>query len=129
MTSRGAGGDDRRILPGRAGQRHAAWNREALEPNLADADKVELGGALIHHVARDQHLARGGAGADTVKAGAGKDTLDGGPGKDTLDGGAGNDTITAKDGKRDVVRCGKGSDTVRADRKDKLTGCEVVKRR
>ena len=78
-------------------------------------------------VGNDRHF--GGAGADTVTAGAGKDMLDGGAGKDTLDAGAGNDTIKAKDGKRDVVRCGKGRDTVRADRSDKLTGCEVVKRR
>jgi hypothetical protein len=33
--------------------------------------------------------------------------------------------IKAKDGKRDIVRCGAGRDRVRADKKDKLVGCEV----
>ena len=75
----------------------------------------------------------GQAGADTLSGGAGKDKLDGGPGndklnggkgKDTFVGGAGNDTINSKDGIAEKVNCGKGRDKVKADKKDKLVGCE-----
>jgi Ca2+-binding RTX toxin-like protein len=75
----------------------------------------------------------GQAGNDTLSGGAGKDKLDGGPGndklnggkgKDTFVGGRGNDTINSKDGVAEKVNCGKGRDKVKADRKDKLVGCE-----
>jgi hypothetical protein len=64
--------------------------------------------------------------ADCLSGGKGKDKLTGGKGKDKVSGGAGNDTINVADGKRDRVNCGKGKDTVRADKKDKLRGCERV---
>lgn len=95
---------------------------------------------------------RGGAGHDKLSGGSGKDTLDGGTGNDKLSGGtdadvlrggAGNDAIAAGqgrgnsvsagggadvvnvvNGKRDTVNCGTGRDTVRADRTDRLRGCE-----
>jgi hypothetical protein len=41
--------------------------------------------------------------------------------------GAGNDTIVSADGRREVVDCGPGRDTVRADRSDVLRHCEVVR--
>jgi Ca2+-binding RTX toxin-like protein len=75
----------------------------------------------------------GNAGKDTLSGGAGNDKLDGGPGndkltggkgKDTLTGGAGNDTINSKDGIRETVNCGRGKDRVKADKRDKLKGCE-----
>jgi hypothetical protein len=47
-----------------------------------------------------------------------------GPGKDKLNGGPGNDTITSKDGIAESVNCGSGRDKVKADKKDKLKGCE-----
>ena len=81
---------------------------------------------------------RGGRGNDRLRAlpgddrldgGHGKDALNGGRGKDTLGGGSGNDIIDSRDGHRETVRCGKGSnDRVRADRSDKLIGCEHVRR-
>jgi uncharacterized repeat protein (TIGR01451 family) len=71
----------------------------------------------------------GGPGDDTVNGDGGRDTLNGGTGNDTLNGGTGNDTIKARDRTRDKVDCGPGKDKVVADRKDKLTGCELVKRR
>jgi RTX calcium-binding nonapeptide repeat (4 copies)/WD40-like Beta Propeller Repeat len=73
-------------------------------------------------------LSGGGAG-DRLSGGAGPDKLTGGKGKDKLSGGPGNDTADVADGKRDRVNCGKGEDTVRADTKDKLRGCERVARR
>jgi hypothetical protein len=53
----------------------------------------------------------------------------GGPGPDWIDSGAGEDTIRVRDGRRDRVRCGEGTDTVRADPIDVLVGCEVVRMR
>jgi Ca2+-binding RTX toxin-like protein len=64
------------------------------------------------------------AGADTLRGGRGRDMLRGGRGSDTLYGGPGGDRIYARDGRRDVVRCGSGRDSVRADRFDRLVGCE-----
>jgi Ca2+-binding RTX toxin-like protein len=70
----------------------------------------------------------GGAGNDVVEGSAGADTLIGGPGVDTILGGPGKDTINARDGKRDLVRCGPGRDRATVDRFDRVRGCEVVKR-
>jgi hypothetical protein len=70
----------------------------------------------------------GGNGNDKLNGGAGNDTLDGGPGVDVIAGGAGNDVIAAVDGRRDTIVCGKGRDTVRADRADVVSGCERVRR-
>jgi hypothetical protein len=46
-----------------------------------------------------------------------------------IDGGAGADIIDAVDGRADRVRCGSGRDRVRADKFDRLRGCERVRRR
>jgi hypothetical protein len=85
----------------------------------------------------------GGAGADTVDGGFNDDTIIGGPGRDSLAGDhptgecgiywcklpAGNDTIEARDGERDSVTCGAGTDTVNADAGDVVAGdCERVNR-
>jgi N-acetylglucosamine-6-sulfatase len=43
--------------------------------------------------------------------------------------GGGRDVISVRGGGRDVVRCGPGRDVVHADRRDRLRGCEVVRRR
>jgi hypothetical protein len=66
----------------------------------------------------------GGAGNDKLDGGPGNDNLTGGKGKDTFTAGPGNDTINSKDGIAERVNCGKGRDKVKADRRDKLTGCE-----
>ncbi len=96
---------------------------------------------------------RGGPGSDVLRGQGGNDTLYGGPSRDTLiggagndlitevpsaysraepldtgenrvDGGPGNDTINVANGKRDVVDCGPGFDTVKADKIDALRNCE-----
>jgi Tol biopolymer transport system component len=73
---------------------------------------------------------QGGAGDDVVRGGPGNDRVYGGPGRDRLNGEAGRDTIDARRGSRDVVRCGTGDDTVRADRADAVApDCEAVFRR
>jgi Ca2+-binding RTX toxin-like protein len=75
----------------------------------------------------------GGAGADHLYGGMGHDRLDGGPGDDVLAaggegsvvrGGSGDDRIFTRDGARDDVDCGRGHDTVSADRFDLARRCE-----
>jgi Ca2+-binding RTX toxin-like protein len=70
----------------------------------------------------------GSRGADRLDGGAGDDTLQGGLGPDRLRGGAGDDAIDARDGRREQVRCGAGTDRVEADRGDRVAGCERVVR-
>ena len=67
----------------------------------------------------------GGGGADVIYGGPGADILDGGAGEDVLRGGAGNDTLRARDGRRDVVEGGRGTDLAIVDRKlDRLVSIE-----
>jgi Ca2+-binding RTX toxin-like protein len=66
----------------------------------------------------------GGPGRDKLNGGKGNDKLTGNGGKDSLVGGPGNDTINAKDGVAELVKCGSGRDKVKADAKDRLSGCE-----
>jgi Ca2+-binding RTX toxin-like protein len=66
----------------------------------------------------------GGPGKDKLNGGRGNDTLTGNAGKDSLVGGPGSDKINSRDGVTELVRCGPGKDTVRADKKDRLSGCE-----
>jgi hypothetical protein len=75
----------------------------------------------------------GGRGRDRLSGDGGNDRIDGARGGDRIDatggrdrvfGGNGNDRIDAEDGKRDRVDCGRGRDTVIADRKDRLERCE-----
>jgi Ca2+-binding RTX toxin-like protein len=82
----------------------------------------------------------GGGGADAIAAGAGDDTITGGTGPDTIlaDGGVicdflscseslqGNDTIEARDGERDSIDCGAGTDTANVDPIDVTSNCENV---
>jgi len=70
----------------------------------------------------------GGPGKDKLNGGAGNDKINGGRGRDSVSGKSGRDTIKVVDGKRDRVNCGKGNDIVRADKKDRLRGCERVTR-
>ena len=71
----------------------------------------------------------GGAGRDRVLGGGGNDNISGGAAKDAIDAGAGNDVINSRDRVVETVRCGRGRDRVAADKKDRLRGCERVKRR
>jgi Tol biopolymer transport system component len=70
----------------------------------------------------------GDSGNDTLNGGAGNDKLTGGPGKNKYSGGAGVDNINAVNGKVETVDCGSGKDTARVDRRDKVRGCEKVRR-
>jgi hypothetical protein len=83
---------------------------------------------------------RGGAGDDEIRGYGGDDRIEGGPGADTLAGDtvgqtcnaltcsiySGNDTIDARDGERDSIDCGLGTDRLVADPVDVHTNCEDV---
>jgi hypothetical protein len=82
---------------------------------------------------RHRDLIKGAGGGDVVKGrdgsdclygGNNADTVKGGAGRDRVSGGRGNDRIVARDGRRDVIACGKGTDTARVDRSDRVVGCE-----
>jgi Ca2+-binding RTX toxin-like protein len=85
-------------------------------------DDVLLGGR------RGDDLEAGG-GNDTIRGAGGGDRIIGGPGRDLIRGGPGRDNIESRDAKRDNVRCGPGRDRVKADPRDRLRGCELVRRR
>jgi hypothetical protein len=88
----------------------------------------------------------GGPGADTVAGGHGEDVVDGGPGEDNIFGEyelgcsnllpclGGADAISARDGERDLVSCGVGTDLAQLDQVDFVrdipgaTVCESVSR-
>jgi predicted acyl esterase len=72
---------------------------------------------------------RGGRGHDRISAKDGADCVAGNKGRDRLRGGKGQDRVRANDGKRDRVACGLGQDVVIADGRDRLRGCERVRRR
>jgi Ca2+-binding RTX toxin-like protein len=71
----------------------------------------------------------GGAGSDRIVGRGGGDLIWGGLGRDLLSGGRGGDFIRDRDSKRDRIRCGPGRDHVRADRRDRMRDCEVIRRR
>lgn len=71
----------------------------------------------------------GGSGNDRLIGGSGNDSISGGQGKNSISGGAGNDKINSVDGKAETVNCGSGlRDSVRADKRDRLKGCERRRR-
>jgi RTX calcium-binding nonapeptide repeat (4 copies) len=76
---------------------------------------------------REGGILEGGSGRDTI-VGGGLDLISGGPGKDVVRAGNGPDQIGVVDGTKDRVSCGGGHDLVKADRADKLHGCEHIVR-
>jgi Ca2+-binding RTX toxin-like protein len=71
---------------------------------------------------------RGERGSDRLTGGRGNDVLVGGPGVNAYDAGPGNDNVDARNGTRELVRCGPGNDRARVDRRDRVSGCERVTR-
>jgi Ca2+-binding RTX toxin-like protein len=71
----------------------------------------------------------GAGGNDKLSGGAGNDKLFGGGGTNKYSGGSGNDTVNARNKKKETVNCGSGKkDVAIVDKKDKVKGCEKVKR-
>ena len=147
----GSGGRDR-ITMGDLGGLHAVnLNGRERQP---DADVSVQGGfpvlSVISRAGNDRISARGGPGFDgplswqtTISSGSGGDRVKGGNKRDLIGGGGGADRINPgkgtdrikslggvdrlrlRDGERDYARCGPGDDRVTADRKDRLSGCDV----
>ncbi len=66
-------------------------------------------------------------GDDALSGGGGDDELYGGKGHDALLGGAGDDFVEARDGERDYVWCGPGTDSVSVDPVDRVARtCETL---
>lgn len=69
----------------------------------------------------------GGSGADRIWGGAGADRLIGGAGPDRIVAGPGRDVVVTRDGQRDVVACGSGTDRAVVDAYDEVkSDCEQV---
>jgi Tol biopolymer transport system component len=119
-------------VPAPAPTAAVAGAKKAATRTIATARPERIDGTPISDVI----YARGGndvvygrGGDDSLFGEAGADFLSGGQGADLLDGGAGDDRLDSRDRAVDVVRCGKGRDTVLADRLDKVDrSCEVVRR-
>ena len=95
---------------------------------LGGADLVRAGDGhdcLLGHSGNDRLI--GEDGRDRITGGRGADRLVGGPAQNAYDAGSGEDKVAARNGKRETVRCGPGEDFVRADRGDRLRGCERVR--
>jgi hypothetical protein len=140
----GSNGED--LLAGDAGADDLMGQQDADRlDGGAGADRLWGGGGA--------DVMRGGAGADVLRGQGGNDRLAGGAGPDTLIGGFGDDTVTevaagyspadpldtgrnrvdtgsgrdrvnVANGRRDRVDCGGGTDSVMADKADRLRGCE-----
>lgn len=111
--------------------------RDVLKGTAGGDDIKALGGNDVLGGLGSRDCLQGGKGKDRIVGAGGADTLIGGPGADKLAGGrgsnavaggAGNDRVNAVNGKRDTVNCGRGRDRVRADARDRLRGCERVRR-
>jgi Ca2+-binding RTX toxin-like protein len=148
----GGGGDD--LLEGETGSDVLQGDVGADELEGQEGDDRLDGGTGADTLAGGggNDLVVGGAGADHLTGAGGADLLYGGPGRDTADGGQGNDDIrevadgyapqsldwghnrieggpgrdrlNVANGRRDVVDCGPGRDTIRADKGDRLRHCE-----
>ncbi len=144
---KGTGGADRIDGTGKGDRMFGFGGRDILN-GLGGNDCLYGGkGSDQLYAGRGSDVIRAGKDADRVYAGTGSDKvygekgndrlygqngndrLNGGKGRDRIYGGRGNDRIDARDGQRDVVRCGSGRDTAKVDRKDRVSGCEKVRRR
>jgi Ca2+-binding RTX toxin-like protein len=81
-----------------------------------DVENVSGGGV--------QDTFTGSGQANTLDGGTGQDYVDGKRGRDRLLGGGAVDVVRARDGRRDVVDCGRSTDFAIVDRMDRVKGCE-----
>jgi Ca2+-binding RTX toxin-like protein len=136
-TVRALGGADC-VSGGPAGDRLSGHGGSDRLAGNRGADRLFGGGGrdrLIGAHGNDGLQGRGGAdrliggrGPDRVNGGGGNDRISVGGATNRASGGAGNDRISARNGKRDKINCGGGSDVVRADAKDRvLANCETVR--
>ncbi|MGD9572780.1 MAG: beta-propeller fold lactonase family protein [Thermoleophilia bacterium] len=99
-----------------------------LTRGIALAPLVPTAGDDVLYGTAGDDVIRGKGGDDVIRGHRGDDVLIGGRGRDRLIGGPGDDRIHARDGARDVVRCGPGRDLALVDAGDRVRGCERVVR-
>jgi Ca2+-binding RTX toxin-like protein len=135
-------------LPGRCANAQTGSSADDLLQGGAAGDRLtgRGGGDAVLGAAGDDCLGggpgddflSGGAGNDNVRGDAGSDILSGGPGADVIstgsgsnlvNGGTGADRIVAANRVRETIRCGGGRDRATVDRRDRVKGCERVRRR
>jgi hypothetical protein len=127
-----AGGSGRNHLAGGAGADVLRGGRSADRIDGGAGRDTILGGAGADRLTggSGNDVLRGESGDDRIDGGSGNDAVVGGPGRNQLAGGSGNDRISARNRRRDVIRCGRGRDRVSADRIDRVAAdCERVSRR
>ncbi|UJA20723.1 hypothetical protein HJD18_11225 [Thermoleophilia bacterium SCSIO 60948] len=118
------------ILGGEGDDRILGGGGEDVKLSGGGGDDVVLGGATNDGILDDpEGDLEGGIGDNVVKGGRNNDAIDAnesGPGDvERLFGGNRPDQITAADGQRDVIDCGRGTDSVQFDLGiDKLKSCE-----
>ena len=119
----GCAGDDR--LLGRAGADH-------LPGGAGEDTRLAGPGDDLMHGRRGSDRVVGGGGSDDILPGRGRDVARGGKdadqlfddeGQDLLRGGRANDRFSARDGDRDVIRCGGGEDIAIIDSEDVAIDC------
>ena len=127
---RGNAGDD--VLTGGSGDDslYGGAGNDGLEGDsgndtlLGDSGHDRIGGGS------GNDRLNGGEGKDRLTGGAGKDRLTGGSGRNSYSAGAGDDVVSARNNIRERIDCGSGRrDRATVDRRDKVRGCERVKRR
>jgi hypothetical protein len=139
----GGGASPPGLLPGPcANQRRGSGRRDVLDGTPAgDTLRGLAGDDRLNGMAGDDCLIGGGGndrlvggtgkdrvfgdrGRDRLSGGAGGDRLSGGRGTNSISAGAGNDVINSANGRPERILCGRGRDSVRADRSDTLKDCE-----
>jgi len=135
LVADGAAGHDRIIPTAGLPLLGEAWAKGGRGDDLLVAPR---NGAILEGGPGDDVLSgsrgpdelHGDAGSDLVVGAQGGDLIRGGRGRDLLLGGRGADFIfRERDSQRDRIRCGPGRDRVKADRFDRLRGCEGDRRR
>jgi Ca2+-binding RTX toxin-like protein len=113
------------LLPGRCAnvKRGTAADDVLVGTNAGD-NLIGLGGADSLSGRGGPDCLAGGRGDDWLSGGSGNDTINTGRGSNVVRAGSGNDSVSARNGRRDTIDCGAGRDTVTADKKDVLTGCD-----
>jgi Ca2+-binding RTX toxin-like protein len=104
-----------------------AGGKEDVFKNVTGATGGRGNDVLIGNSAANVLL--GGSGNDRLVGIRGNDRLTGGSGRDALSGGAGRDALFSRDRARDRVNGGSGRDSGRADRRDRVSSVEKLRRR
>ena len=118
------------LLPGRCANVFNGTAGDDALVGTAAGDRLNgRGGADSLFAAGGRDCLAGASGDDWLAGGAGRDTIAAGSGQNVVLAGGGRDSVNVRNRRRDSVNCGGGRDTVRADRRDRLRGCERRRRR